>query len=104
LQCEQVRAYLEQQIDLPTLKQAYRLLLRVETAETDDATETVAVASNAVNAAAAVDAQKVLQLFHIGQTHLASLLQQLIAAERAQERADVRKAIAAVALPNSKLS
>jgi phosphoribosyl 1,2-cyclic phosphodiesterase len=97
-----VRAYLEQQIDLPTLKQAYRLLLREHerspprcgrTAEADDA-----------NDAATVDGQKVLQLFHIGQTHLASLLQQLIAAERAQERADVRKAIAAVALPNSKLS
>jgi hypothetical protein len=66
LQCEQVRAYLEEQVSLQILKHAYRTLCTDQNGS--------------------VTAESTLCLLHIGQTHLITLLQQLVAAERMQEQ------------------
>jgi serine/threonine protein kinase len=79
LQCEQVRVYLEQQLPLPILRQAYHLL----TQQTDSANSTGGASSASITAT--------LQLLHLGQTHLISTMQQLLTAERtAEERINER--------------
>jgi len=76
LQCEQVRAFLEQHIDLATLKRAYRMLVVGSGGEEATATPGLPVQTEGA-----------LQLMEIGQSHLMSLLRQLVAAEQAHERA-----------------
>lgn len=93
LQCERVRAWLEQQIQFGTLKRAYDLM-REQTAEHPalgdgeaKGGELQTALASASSASRHAHDSRVLQVLQLSQTHLITLLQQLVQAERAQEEA-----------------
>jgi hypothetical protein len=82
LQCERVRAWLEQQIQFGTLKRAYDLM-REQSAEPPAAGDSHTAAASSSSRSA--HDSRVLQVLQLSQTHLITLLQQLVQAERVQE-------------------
>lgn len=75
LQCERVRAYLEDRIPMHTLKEAYRIMCEKRSRE--GGTERGEESKPSTES-------QMLRLLQLSQTHLISLLQQLVEAERAQ--------------------
>lgn len=96
LECEQVRAYLEQHIPLETLKHAWRMMRQHEERQQQQQQQT----SNTILTRSKEDestrSTQILQFLHLSQTHLIALVQQLIEAEQMSERELNRTAIPSI--------